>query len=201
MLALLTALITTTTLAQVQLEAKSFTALISEIEASEFEYVETGKMFGFVSTKSCMYRSDSIIVFRNYCFPLRPYPAQGYTIFSREYGVIKLYEETVTPTFLKRDIDVDQFPALLAPYLTSPLPSMGLTDFFLVQETMYANYFPGCWSTNFSFYSEVAEAGCSIPTDNVNGFNSWAQETQTILNDESAWVALMNSLNRKFIRR
>lgn len=187
--------------AQVPLEARSFSSLREELLTTAFHYRQTGRMFGFLSTQSCMYENESLVVFRNYCFPVRSYPAQGYTIFSRDYGVIRLYEETTDSGFVKRDIFIDQFPAILAPYLNVPLPSLGLSDFSQILADMYESYFPGCWSTNFSFYHETNEANCSVPTDVVDGFASWAQETQALVNDDAAWAAFMRELDRKFIRR
>ncbi len=183
--------------AKADLEAKSVPALLKLIEQTQFTYVETGKMFGFVSTQSCMFESADVIVFKNYCFPARVYPAQGYTIISKEFGIIELYEETMD-SVLKRDISISQFPAILAPYVNSPLPDLSLTDYSTMIEKMYNRYFPGCWSTNYSFYTETKDANCSKPTDTFIGFAQWAQETQDILNDEVEWKALIKSLNAKF---
>ena len=182
------------------LEAKSFPALLQEIEQTEFTYAETGMMFGYVSIKSCMFKSDNLIVFRNYCSPVRNYPAQGYTIFSREFGVMELYEEVIDGK-LKRDINIDQFPTNVAPYLESSLPSLSLADYHLIQEKMYSKFFPGCWSTNYSFYTEDKDANCSSTPSPVIGFAQWAQETQAIVNDEVTWKALMKTLDQKFQRR
>ena len=199
-LAALLALTTTLGFARSELEAKSFPALLADIEGTTFTYSETGRMFGFVSTQSCMFKSSELIVFRNYCYPARNFPAQGYTIFSKEYGVIELYEED-KGSVLKRDVRIDQFPKLLAPYLESPLPSLTLADYSLILEKMYPLYLPGCWSTNYSDYTETADANCSKPTDGVVGFAQWSQETQAIVNDDGEWKALMKALDAKFKRR
>ena len=183
--------------ANVDLEAKSVPALLKQIEQTQFTYVETGKMFGFVSTQSCMFESADLIVFKNYCFPARVYPAQGYTIISKEFGIIELYEEKMD-SVLKRDIHISQFPAILAPYVNSPLPDLSLNDYSAMIEKMYNRYFPGCWSTNYSFYTETNDANCSRPVDTVIGFAQWAQETQDIVNDEVEWKALIKALNAKF---
>lgn len=184
----------------VELEAKSFPDLLKQIEQTEFTYAETGMMFGYVSIKSCMFKSDDLIVFRNYCSPVRNYPAQGYTVFSREFGVMELYEEVIDGK-LKRDISIDQFPAIVAPYLESALPSLTLADYHLIQEKMYNKFFPGCWSTNFSFYTEDKDVNCTSTPSPVIGFAQWAQETQAIVNDEVTWKALMKTLDQKFPRR
>ncbi|MBY0515451.1 MAG: hypothetical protein K2P81_00980 [Bacteriovoracaceae bacterium] len=198
-LALILSLSSTLAIAQNDLEAKSFPALLEEIQQTNFTYIETGKMFGFVSTQSCMFRSSDLVVFKNYCYPARTYPAQGYTIISKNYGIIELYEEVMDST-LKRDILISEFPALLAPYLNSPIPSLGLSDFSLIIEKMYNLYLPGCWSTNYSFYTEDKDANCSKPVDGIIGFAQWAQETQAIVNDEAEWKALIKFMNAKFVK-
>ncbi len=183
-----------------ELEAKSSPELVKKIDEATFAYTETGKMFGFVSTESCMYVSQDIVVFRNYCYPVRNYPAQGYTIITKEFGVIELYEEDAG-SILKRDITITHFPSHLAPYVNSPLPALALKDYSLILEKLYPRYLPGCWSTNHSFYSERKEANCSTDTATVIGFPQWAQETQFIVGEEDQWKSLMKSLNEKFKRR
>lgn len=197
---LLSALLISPVFAAPELEAKSVPELLKRVEQTEFSYAETGMMFGYVSIKSCMFKSDDLIVFRNYCSPVRNYPAQGYTIFSREFGVIELYEEQIDG-LLKRDISIDQFPTIVGPYLESALPSLTLADYALIQEKMYQKFYPGCWSTNFSHYTETKDANCSQTPSPVIGFDQWALETQAIVNDEAAWKDLMKTLDQKFQRR
>lgn len=185
---------------QTELEAKSFPELLKKIDEATFAYTETGKMFGFVSTESCMYVSQEVVVFRNYCYPVRNYPAQGYTIITKEFGVIELYEED-GGSVLKRDITITHFPSHVAPMLNSPLPALALKDYSLILEKLYPRYLPGCWSTNHSFYTERKDVNCSTDITTVIGFNQWAQETQFIVGEEDQWKSLMKSLNEKFKRR
>lgn len=186
--------------AQSDMEAKSFSALRQQVEAGQFRYVETGKMFGFDTTHSCMFKAPGLTVFRNYCYPVRNYPAQGYTIVSAEFGIVELYEENMGH-ILKRDVHISEFPAILAPYLAGTSPDMTLQDYSSIIEKMYYKFYPGCWSTNHSYYTEGADANCSKPTENVVGFAHWAQETQSLLNDAAEWKALMLELDQKFKRR
>lgn len=182
-----------------KLEARSFNELIKKIEATEFTYKETGKIFGFISTQSCLHVSDEIIIFKNYCFPVRKYPARGYTIITREWGIVDLYEETY-PGLLIREIQLDEFPVFMTPYLGEALPTYTLADLSGIMEELYPRYNPGCWSTNFSRYSETNEANCHAPGMTVEQFDNWASETQTIVNDEKTWFALMDAVEAKLKR-
>ncbi len=180
------------------LNARSFNELVGRIEKADFTYKETGKIFGFISTQSCLFLSEDIAIFKNYCFPVRKYPARGYTIITRESGIVDLYEEDVG-NFLIRDIKIDEFPIYLVPYLQESLPTYTLSDLSGILEQLYPRYLPGCWSTNFSKYSEAAEASChsTLP---VIGFDSWATETQAIVNDDAQWMDLMNRIEAKLKR-
>ncbi len=180
------------------LEARPFEELLNRIEKADFTYKETGKIFGFISTQSCLFLSEDIAIFKNYCFPVRKYPARGYTIITRESGIVDLYEEDVG-SLLIRDIKIDEFPVFTAPYLQESLPTYTLSDLSGIIEQLYPRYLPGCWSTNFSKYIEAPEANCH-PNLSVNGFESWATETQAIVNDEAAWLSLMARIEAKLVR-
>lgn len=178
------------------LEAKSFISLLEKIDKSEFTYKERGMVFGFNTIQSCLYISDEVVIFKNYCYPKKDYPARGYTIISSEFGTIDLYEEK-TPGVLKRDIVITEFPEILRPYLTTPFPEATLRGLSDMIEKMYHRYYPACWSTNFSFYSEEAEASCNVNSSQVIGFDSWKSETQEILLDTDKWFLVIDSIEAK----
>lgn len=175
------------------LEAKSFDSLINEVKNAKFTYKETGMVFGYISISSCLYLSEDIAVFKNYCFPAREYPAKGYTIISKKYGIVDLYQETAGD-LIKRDIQISQFPEILDPYLSTALPLQTLGGLSSMMEKMYYRFFPGCWSTNFSFYTESTDVNCTVPAANVVGFNEWSTETQSIVNDIDSWNALLKTV-------
>ena len=138
-------ILTTLTSAHAQkLEARSMNELMSEIENAEFTYKETGMIFGFVSIQSCLFVSKDIAIFKNYCFPVKKYPARGFTIISKKFGMIDLYEEQLDETLLKRDIQITQFPEILSPYLGLPFPVATLTDLSTMIEKIHFKYNPGC---------------------------------------------------------
>lgn len=200
-LIIIAALILTTLTAQAQkLDAKSMNELMSDIESAEFTYKETGMIFGFISIQSCLFVSKDIAIFKNYCFPVKKYPARGFTIISKKYGMIDLYEEQLDPTLLKRDIQITQFPEILQPYLGLPFPVATLTDLSTMIEKIHFKYNPGCWSTNFSFYTETNDAACSVASEYVEGFDAWSAETQAMTLDEASWLGLMARINAKLVR-
>jgi len=189
-----------TTLSQAQvLEARSIPALVEKIKNTEFTYKETGKIFGFMTIQSCLFTSEDIIIFKNYCYPVRNYPARGYTIITREWGMTKLYEEKV-PGILLRDIGIDEFPLFLAPYLERDLRNYSLAELSGIIEELYPRYNPGCWSTNFSKYTETNDVNCTASQEHVAGFAQWAEDTQAIVMDESAWFELMDTVESRLIR-
>lgn len=174
------------------LTAKPLKELLQKIERGNFTYKETGKIFGFMTTHSCLYVSSEIAIFKNYCFPVRKYPARGYTIISKEHGMIDLYQEEATG-ILKRDIKISEFPEILGPELTRDLQDYTLVEFSNLIEELHYRYYPGCWSTNWSFYTEQAEAGCTDSAA-VSGFKEWSQETQSIVADALVWSRLLEAV-------
>lgn len=178
------------------LEAKSFSEIFDAVQKADFKYVDRGMVFGFDTIQSCMYVSEDIAIVKNYCYPVKKYPARGYTIISAKFGMIDLYEERF-PDLLKRDIQITQFPEILAPYLTTPIPHQNIDSISGIIEKMYHRYLPGCWSTSYSHYTETNDYNCTVSTDFVKGFDTWAQETQTILLDETSWLELVKAIDGK----
>jgi len=179
-----------------ELETTSIQDLVYEIETSDFHYKERGMIFGFSTIQSCLYVSENIAIIKNYCFPAKKYPARGMTIISKKHGMIDLYEEQLQGA-LKRDIQITEFPKVIAPYLSTVFPEMTVNGLSSMIEKLYNQHNPACWSTNFSYYAEGPEANCYPGTSNVLNFERWSEETQTITNDLKSWHALMDTINGK----
>jgi hypothetical protein len=177
-------------------EVRSIKELVSEIRNSKFSYKETGLVTGFNSIQSCMYVASEMVIFKNYCFPKRNYPARGYTIISAKFGMIDIYEEKFD-AITKRDILQNEFSKILAPYLRTPFPQTTMNDLNEMIEALYAEYYPGCWSTNWSYYSHIPEAVCSPAAGEVIGFNSWAQETQALTDDVQEWNGFFDIIEKQ----
>ena len=181
------------------LEARPFPELLEKIKTTKFTYKETGKIFGFNSIHSCLFVSEEIVIFKNYCYPVKNYPARGYTIFTREWGITKLYEEQL-PGILLREIGIDEFPVFLTPYLMGSLSEYNLADLSGILEELYPRYNPGCWSTNFSKYAETNDVNCTAAQEYVTGFAQWADETQEIVMDENSWFEVMDAVEARLVR-
>jgi len=177
-------------------ELRPMAELVSQIESSKFTFKEKGLLFGFSSIQSCMYVAEEMVIFKNYCSPRNNYPARGYTIISAKFGMIDIYEEQIG-AINKRDITQTEFSHNLAPYLTIPLPLTSLDELNGVMETLYSQYNPGCWSTNWSHYSHLPEAACSQAAGDVLGFDVWNQGTQKITGNDQEWTGLFQTIEKQ----
>lgn len=180
------------------LEAKPVSDLMKEIKATRFKYSETGMVYGFTTIKSCVYTSENMIVIKNYCSPKKEYPAKGYTIISKNFGLVEFYQEELSDTLLKRDIRLDAFPSSIAPFVKNSLANQKLPAINNFLEHMNNTKDPSCWSTNYSFYNETEEAACYQA--DIADFPAWAKETQGITNDIKNWSELIDDMENKFPR-
>lgn len=179
------------------LEAKPLDLLVQQLESSKFTFKESGLAQGFFSIHSCLYISEEFAVLKNYCVPKKKYPAKGYTIFSKKFGIIDLYQEQLTGV-IQRDVRISVFPENLYQVMKSPTSSYRIKSLNAVSEHFYKLRGPACWSTNFSRYTEQAEYQCNVGLDTVSGFFDWAEETQALAGNEAQWNALFNKLERIF---
>lgn len=175
----------------VVLEAKPVEELIRLIERSKFSHKEDGLIFGFVSTQSCLYVSDNVVILKNYCLPARDYPAKGYTIISAEFGIIDLYQEELEAG-LKRDVQITAFPDILKDYLGTPMLDSKIQGLNEIIEKLYYQNDAACWSTNASYSTGLPVVECS--SENVVNFETWAAETQSLTGDLHAWKKLIESV-------
>lgn len=199
-LIIFTTLIGTATAAVAQnLEAKPFDLLMQQIESSRFTYRERALVHGFYSIQSCLYTSTEIVVLKNYCYPKKNYPAKGYTIFSRKFGIIDLYQEQLGD-ILKRDVSITVFPDALHQQMTAPMTSYRIRSLNTILEHFYRIRGPACWSTNFSRYTEAPDVACNISKTDVSGFAEWSDETQRLTASQADWSRLIGRLERIFSR-
>ncbi len=177
------------------LEARNVTDLQKSLKNEKFTYKGKGMIFGFETIESCLYTSQNFAIFKNYCFPAEPYPARGYTIISRQFGIVDLYSEDLTGV-VKRDIRISEFPALLAPYLSAPLPESSVSGLSDILRKLYEVYNPACWSTNFDQYTQRPDVGCTVPSDRIENYSNWESESQWIVGDENIYADLMDSVEK-----
>lgn len=182
----------------VELDAKPVKDLMAEIESTDFNYTETGMVYGFATIKSCIYTSPNMIVIKNYCSPKKDYPAKGYTIISKKFGLVEFYQEELSSEILKRDVRIDGFPEMVAPYLKANLSGQKLPAINNFLESYRGRRDPSCWSSNYSFYTESKDVNC-YKTD-ISEFPAWEEETQTLVSTRKDWSQLMNTLQEKFTK-
>lgn len=192
-----------TILVSINVHAASLTAapvadLMAAIDATKFTYTETGMAFGFETIKSCVYTSPNMIVIKNYCSPKRDYPAKGYTIISKKFGLVEFYQEELSDTILKREVRIDGFPENTAKHLKANLSGQRLPAINNFLETMSNTQDPACWSTNYSFYTEEPDVAC-YKTE-ISEYPAWAKETQELLLDKNDWAQLIKTMETKFPR-
>lgn len=182
------------------LEAKPVSDLVELIKEAKFTYKEEGMVFGFYSIKSCLYvnqgAGEDIIIFKNYCLPKKEYPAKGFTIFSKKFGMIDLYQEVIGTVF-KRDIRISTFSDVLKDYIETPMRESTIASLNAVIEKLYYQYDPACWSTNVSHYTGKPEAKCNA--DDILHFDLWASETQELTGDLKAWAQLMEAVEASLV--
>ncbi|MGZ3691457.1 MAG: hypothetical protein ACXVAX_08135 [Pseudobdellovibrio sp.] len=194
----ITSLLLSTSAFAFTLEAKPVADLLDVIHSSPLKYSETGMVSGFHSIKSCVYVSDQMIVIKNYCSPKKNYPAKGYTIISPKFGLIEFYQEQLSPEILKRDIRIDQFPDILKNYLPADLSKMTLADLNPMFDKLQSRYNPGCWSTNYSQYTETNDVNCSKNASDVVGLDDWKTESQNLTLTEASWLKIIAEFEDQF---
>lgn len=178
------------------LEAKPIASAVEAVFSREFRFKEVGRMFGYYSTQSCVYVSSDMIVIKNYCSPKKSYPAKSFRIVSPKFGMIDFYQEEVTQDILKREVRISTFPVPLSDVLKSDLTTYDIAELNLLFEKLHNKNGAACWSTNFSFYTEDAEAKCN--RSQVDDVDQWFKETQKLTSSEKAWAEMIFRLEEKF---
>lgn len=173
--------------------------LMKEIKATRFKYSETGMAYGFVNIKSCVYTSQNMIVIKNYCSPKKEYPAKGYTIISKKFGVVEFYQEQLDAELLQRDIRINEFPETIAPYVKASLANQKLPAINNFLESMNNKRDPACWSTNYSFYTDgTPDVNCYL--SDIAEYPAWSKETQSIVLDAKEFAGIIKDMETQFPR-
>ncbi len=175
------------------LQAQSIRELLNTIETSRFEFKEKGLIFGYNSIHSCLYIGKDIVILKHYCYPEKNYPAKGYKIISNQFGVVDLYEEQLPNGANKRDILISTFGEDLKNYLSFNLENSNVQNLNTLIEKLYYKNTPACWSSNYSFYTQLPEVTCRA--ENVQNFEAWSKETQEITGNKQTWDLMLKKIN------
>lgn len=156
------------------------------IEMSEFTFVDRMRLHGYWSTESCVYVSEAVVVVEHYCYPVRNYPARALSLWSREIGLVHLYEEDQGSS-IKRDFEQTEFPGYLDNFLPIDLLTVRAETINSIMEKLEFREHPACWATNHDWYSNgMPSADCyrfafsELP-------NWWASENLSLTEDRGAW--------------
>jgi hypothetical protein len=172
-------------------EAPSLKEVLNALKINEFEFKTKGKVYGYEKAESCLFVAKDMAILKNYCDENESY-AKGYTIFSKDFGVLELYEEKLG-ALLKRDFRILGFSSSLVRELNRDYSKTSLKQVSGIIEEIYENFYPGCWSTNFDKFTRTSDVKCSHGLS-VNNFDIWASESQDIVFNDRDWSDIMESL-------
>ncbi|MCB0422943.1 MAG: hypothetical protein KDD61_18220 [Bdellovibrionales bacterium] len=177
--------------------SRSIESLLQEIQMTQFQFKERGSMFGYVSTQSCLYTSERLLILHNYCFPKRQYPARSFTVISQSHGTFYFYEESYG-NFLKRDIELRHFPEVIVPELPADFRSLDIAQLHQIFKDIYYTYNnPACWSTNYSSNYNGPDSRCYRTDTQLH--QDWLTESLTLVEDPSGWKDLFDLLEGKIM--
>ena len=177
------------------IEAPLTKEIMNKVMSSEFLFKGKGKIFGYESTESCLFLSNDIAIIKNYCSKDKNYPARSFIILSQDFGIIELYEESLS-YLIKKDIRLLAFQENLKKELNIGFSEASLSSMSNVIEKIYTNHLPGCWSTNFDKMLRGSESRCSKSLS-VSNFEMWSEETQELIDSEIGWDQLVESIATK----
>ncbi len=166
--------------------------ILSTMNAENFRFKERGKVFGYYSTQSCLYVSDHFAVLKNYCYPKKKYKAKSFTIISSKFGIIHFYQENISRSFVKQDIDLLAFSKSFTNKMPKNMNDLTIYGYNKIYKNLYESTAPGCWSTNLSHRTNGADVGCY--KEDIKRFPQWANETQLIVNSENSWRETMDAI-------
>lgn len=156
------------------------------IELQTFEYVGRAKLFDYVSTQSCYYRSESVVILEHYCYPVRQYPARALTIISPKFGSLYFYQE-YAGSLSKRQIEITNFASDVHQYFPVTMSELNLTDLDSARRQIYEAFLPSCWS---QYQSSEASSACN--NFEIKKIENWIYDSEMVLKEENSWNNLYN---------
>jgi hypothetical protein len=158
---------------------KTVPEILQIVNGANFTYRGKAILSGYSSTESCLYTSDEIAVLVNYCGKSKTYPARSITIMSRDFGLLRFYEEKIDQDFY-RVIRLNVFNGELKSVL--PIRAADITLAQADQSYALLSDFrlPVCWSSN------------QVPGDGCNAFDmkqmsDWHSANKIYFSSQSEW--------------
>ena len=179
--------------AQSSFTAVPFAQVIEETLSQEVEFRDQAMVFGYYSIQSCLYSGVEVSVLQHYCFPKRNYPARSFTLISKTFGVVYLYEEDLGP-IVERRVVIRVFPEDFNAHVAGPIDQWMIEDWNKVYSHFYNQPNVACWSTNYSRYQQGPDSRCT--NGDIADFKSWSDETMALTADPKQWDQVFELLNR-----
>ena len=166
--------------------------IINIVENTDFSYQFRGKLFGFYSLSSCVYRKDNILLVRNYCHDDKVFPAKSYYVISPELGMHYFYEEDLG-SILQREITLNYFPAAIASQWDGEA-KLSLDDLNQLLENLYYADTSACWVTNYSRYKQGPHSDCR--KEDISKFPYWKSDSEDLVFDADRWENSLKILRK-----
>lgn len=178
-----------------KLTAVPFRDVMAQIERIPLSYKGHGLLFGFETIESCIYAGDGLLLLSHYCHPKAPYVARGFTAWSKQFGIVELYEEDLGAGIIKRDVRINEFPESVRYTFSMDFRTIELKVINEVIEKLYNRWNPACWSTNYDWNYEGPDANC-LDTE-IAFYPDWKKETQALVGSAPAWERVWERLGQK----
>ena len=159
-------------------------AVLAQMEATPLISKGHALVFGYETLQSCAFAGKDLLVMVNYCYPAKHVPARSVTFWSKAFGVVELYEETLKSGEVKRDIDLNEFPEPVQNIFSLDFPSITFDTINSVSKKLYGYDNPACWVTDLDRNTGSPGFGC-INTD-INQFSDWVKRSNAFINS-SDW--------------
>ncbi len=167
--------------------APSIDEIMNSLQEGVLEYIEKGKVRGYVSTESCLYRGADFVLIQNYCFPKRSYPAKSFTLISAKFGILEFYEEKFSDA-TQREVLLFAFPEDLKTYFKGDLKALSISSFNRILEKLDRDGHPSCWATNLSNSDDLPYASCYKIDPSLH--QDWLKSALDLTQSPNHWASL-----------
>ena len=167
---------------------------LATLERTQIAYRGTVLLHGSDTIASCAWAGDGLLLLVHYCHPAGKYPARGFSFWSRELGVVELYEEQLAAGRVKRDYRQNEFPELVRTIFDLDFASLPLPAMRDISEKLYWRQNPACWATNLDWLSGKPSAAC-FATD-IALYPAWAEDSLRVTSG-GAWEKAFEAVKRK----
>lgn len=167
---------------------------LAKLERTSLSYRGEVLLYGSDTISSCAFAGDDLLVLVHYCHPPGKYPARGVSFWSRELGVVELYEESLSAGRVKRDYRQNEFRELTRTIFELDFRVLPLSAMRDISEKLYWRQNPACWATNEDWITGKPSAAC-FATD-IALYPAWAEDSLRVTATD-AWEEAFAAVKRK----